>query len=102
MSDKRRMLFSSLITHHCFSVCKGIDDYVDAEARVIAGEKALVAPVVVPFAAVVFVRVEHSYAVVNLYGLKILVHHVVAPDVQLVRSGWRPGPGLGERIIEQV
>src|SRR5690606_19748705 len=56
-----------------------IDDDVDRELRVVLGQEALVAPVVVPFAAVVLVAVEHAEAAADLDALQVVVHEVVAP-----------------------
>src|SRR3990167_8157538 len=46
---------------------------VDAEAGVVLGQEALVAPVVVPLAAVVLVAVQHPEAAVELDALEVFV-----------------------------
>src|SRR5690606_6770437 len=66
------------------SCAQRVDDDVHRELRVVLGQEALVAPVVVPFAAVVLVAVEHAQATVHLDALEVVVDEVVAPAVELV------------------
>src|SRR5436190_3482156 len=72
--------------HRSGSIGQRVQHDVHRELRVVLGEEALVAPVVVPFAAVVLVAVEEPEAAVDLDALEVVVHEVVAPAVQLERG----------------
>jgi hypothetical protein len=75
---------------------------VDREAGVVLGQPALVAPVVVPLAAVVLVAVEDADAPVDLDRLQVVVHQVVTPAVELERGGGRAVVEVEERVVERV
>ena len=62
-----------------------IHDEVDGELRVVLALESLVAPVVVPLAAVVLVAVEHAEPAAVLEPAQVVVDDLVAPAVQLVR-----------------
>src|SRR6185503_6136705 len=79
-----------------------VDDDVDGELRVVLAQEALVAPVVVPLAAVVLVAVEHGDAAAALDRLQVVVDDVVAPPVQLVRGLRRTVLELEEAAIDRV
>src|SRR5690606_15626505 len=74
---------------------------VDGEAGVVFREPALVAPVVVPFAAVVLVAVEHAEPALVLDAFQVVVHQVVAPAVQL-EAGGRRAVELEEAGVERM
>src|SRR5580765_2572687 len=64
---------STLISPH------HIDDDVDGEFGVVLAQEALVAPVVVPLAAVVLAAVQHRVPSAPIDPFQVLVHDVVAP-----------------------
>src|SRR5690606_7340009 len=80
----------------------GVDHDVYAEPGIVLGQEALVAEVVVPFAAVVLVAVEDRDAAVDLDCLEVVVDQVVAPAVQLQARGWRPVLEREERAVERM
>ncbi|EEF93703.1 hypothetical protein CATMIT_01664, partial [Catenibacterium mitsuokai DSM 15897] len=63
---------------------------VDPELGVVLGQEALVAPVVVPFAAVVLVAVQQPEAPVDLDAFKVIVDQIVAPAVEFETGRRRP------------
>ena len=67
-----------------------VDDDVDGELGVVLALEALVAPVVVPLAAVVLVAVENPDPPAMLDRAEVVVDDVVSPTVQFVRGGRRP------------
>src|SRR5690554_254947 len=79
-----------------------VDDDVDRELRVVLGQEALVAPVVVPFAAIVLVAVEHPEAAVDPDALEVIVDQVVAPAVELVAGGGRAVGEAEEAVVQRV
>src|SRR4051812_42997979 len=62
----------------------GVDDDVHRELRVVLRAEALVAPVVIPLAAVVLVRVQDAQPALPLDAAQIVVHDVVAPAIELM------------------
>src|SRR5690606_13907497 len=79
-----------------------IDDDVDRELRVVLGQEALVAPVVVPLAAVVLVAVEHAQAAVDADALEVVVHQVVAPAIELEAGRRRAVGEAEETAVERM
>src|SRR5687768_5957304 len=79
-----------------------IDDDVYRESSVVVTLEPLVAPVVVPLAAVVLVGIQHADPAAMLDGAKVVVHQVVAPSVQFMRRLRRPVGKLKERSVEFV
>src|SRR5690554_2849367 len=102
MSSMSASVKRSLIAGFRGSRCQRVDDDVDRELRVVLGQEALVAPVVVPFAAVVLVAVEHPEATVDLDALEVVVHQVVAPAVELVAGGGRAVGEAEEAVVQRV
>src|SRR5688572_24235806 len=64
----------------------GVDHEVHGKLGVVLCPEALVAPVVIPLAAVVLVRIEHRHPAFTFDGAQIVVHHVVAPAIEFMRS----------------
>src|SRR5690606_34729417 len=79
-----------------------IDDDIDRELRVVLGQEALVAPVVVPLAAVVLVAVEHAQPAIDLDPLEVVMHQVVAPPVELEARGRRPIGEPEETVVQRM
>src|SRR3546814_17347582 len=52
------------------------------------GQPALVAPVVIPFAAIILVAVQHPEAAIDMDAFEVIVDEVVAPAVELETGGW--------------
>src|SRR5688500_16980755 len=65
------------------SAREGIHNDVHAEARVVDRRESLTVRVVVPLRAVVLATVENGDAIALHHRLKVFVHQVVAPAVQL-------------------
>src|SRR5205823_11504808 len=86
---------SSLLVHH-------VNDDVDGEPGVVFAEEALVAPVVVPLAAVVLVAVEHGGSAAALDAFQVFVHDIVAPAVELVRRSRRPALEREEAAVDRM
>src|SRR5690606_14742732 len=84
------------------SVRQCVHHDVHTELRVVFGEEAFVAPVVVPFAAVVFVAVEHAQPAIDLDALEVVVHQVIAPAVELEAGGRRAVGELEEAVVDGV
>src|SRR5215207_8407762 len=99
----KRAFLLSPITYYSsrLLVCERIDDDVDAKACIVLGGKAFVRPIVVPFAAVVFVGVEDSNAPIYFHGFQVIVNKVVAPAVQFVRRGGRPFLEFEESAVKR-
>src|SRR5712692_5281735 len=79
-----------------------VHDDVDAELRVVLGEKALVAEIVVPLAPVILVAVEDGEPPVQDHALQVVVYQIVAPAVQLERGVRRSIREGEERSVELV
>src|SRR5512145_1668535 len=75
---------------------------VDRKARIVVALKTFVPPVVVPFAAVILVGVQHAEAAAMFDAAQIVVDEIVAPPVQLVRRLRRSIGEAEERVIEPV
>src|SRR5690606_15616592 len=93
--------WASVVTRCSGSGGEGVHHDVDGELGVVFGEPALVAPVVVPFAAVVLVAVEHAQAALVLDALEVVVHQVVAPAVEFEAGGGR-AVELEETRVQRV
>ncbi len=83
-------------------VRQSVDDDVDAEACVVFGGEAFVFPVVVPFAAVVFVGIKNGDALIYVYSAQIVVNDVVAPAVEFVGSHGRAVGEFEERVVKRM
>src|SRR5688572_8848293 len=75
---------------------------IDAETGVVFTLESLVPPVVIPFAAVILVRVEHAEPAFVLDATQIIVHEVVAPSVQFVRGLRWPLGKLEKRSVDRM
>src|SRR6185503_15909247 len=79
-----------------------VHHHVDGELGVVLRQPALVAPVVVPLAAVVLVAVEDGDAAVDLDRLEVVVHQVVAPAVELEGGRRRAVVEVEEGVVDPV
>jgi len=80
----------------------GIEDDIDAEFGIVFSEEPLVAEIIIPFAAIVFVAIEHSHAAIDSNGLQVVVDEVVAPTVELEAGIGRPFFKVEEAAVEGV
>src|SRR6185312_4032771 len=81
---------------------EGIHNDVDAEPGIVDSVETLALRMVVPFGAVILAAVEKRDVTVAHHTLKILVHEIVAPAVQLLTRRGRPVGELEEGVVQLV
>lgn len=64
---------------HCV---EGVKDDVHSELRIVFRQEAFVSKIVIPFATIILVTIEHADAAVDHDGLEIIMYQVVAPAVE--------------------
>src|SRR5712671_6859332 len=84
------------------SAREGIYNDVHAEARVVHSREALAVRAVIPLRAVILAAVQNPDATALHHRLKILVHQIVTPSVELVARRRRTVAELEEAAIDLV
>ncbi len=75
------------LTSDFFLMCQSVNGDVDAETCVVFSGEAFVFPIVIPFAAVIFVGIKHSDAMIYINSAQVIVNDVVAPTIVFVVGG---------------
>ena len=78
----------------------GVEDDIDAEFGIVFGEESLIAEVVIPFAAIIFVAIEYADAAIDGNGLQVIVNEVVAPAVEFEAGIGRAFFEMEEAAVE--
>ncbi len=79
-----------------------IHDNIHAEFRIVFGEEAFVAEVVVPLTSIIFIAIKYADAAIDGDGLEVVVYKIVPPTVELEGSVGRSFLKMEKGIVDGV
>src|SRR5688500_11185713 len=71
------------------SPCQCIHNNVHSKSCVVYLIETFIAKIVIPFATVVLIAIQHTYLSIDFDGPQIIMNDVVTPPVELLGSGGR-------------